>query len=96
MAAQFFPRVIRTDRCHPSFASAACEGRRKAVQFGEMWWSRELRGWVSSLNPLRSQTCEAVWRSGVSTRGLPYILEICPYCGSALPELGATRIDCGE
>jgi hypothetical protein len=39
------------------------------------------------MNPLRTQTWEAVYRSEQNTIGTPYLIEICPYCGSEMPEL---------
>ena len=85
MAGGLFPRV--RERCNPSVASACCSGRRQAVRTGEFYWDVERMGWVSLLNPLRSQKWEAVYRSGRNTNGEPYLLEICPFCGSALPDI---------
>ena len=87
MAGQFFPKIVR-ERCHPSVPSASCNGRRRAVRNGEFFWSFEEGGWVFTLNPLRTmRNWETVYRAGQNTNGRHYVLEICPFCGSALPEL---------
>lgn len=95
---KFFPRVARTEKCHPSFTTASCVGRRDAVRLGEFWWDFDRGGWVSIMNPLRSmKDWETVWRAGQNTNGEPYLIEICPFCGSALPELKPPHIvDCGD
>lgn len=82
---KMFPRI--KEKCHPNIQSAACTGRREAVRRGEVYWDLERGGWVSLLNPLRKQTWEAVYRSGQNTNNEPYLIEICPYCGSEMPEL---------
>lgn len=92
VADKYLPRIARTERCHPSFPAASCSGRRESVKRGEFYWDWSLGGWVSLFNPLRTQSGENNWKSGVSTHGLPYILEIRPFCGSALPELKAPHI----
>lgn len=85
-----FPKVIRA-RCHPSVATASCNGRREAVKRGEMFWDWSFGGWVSIMNPLRTATWEAVYRTDQNHNNEPYVLEICPYCGSALPDLSKTK-----
>lgn len=88
-----YPRTM--ERCNPSVSSACCDGRRLAVRRGEFYWDVEREGWVSVMNPLRTQTCEAARKSGKNTTGEPYLLEICPHCGSALPELFKPPRDMG-
>lgn len=85
MTGGMFPRV--KERCHPARPEACCDGRRLAVRSGEMYFDFERGGWVSVLNPLRSATWEAVYKSEQNHNGEPYLLELCPYCGSELPAL---------
>jgi hypothetical protein len=87
---KLFPRRA-LERCHPNVQSAACNGRRAAIRSGELYWDFERGGWVSTMNPLRSQTWEQVYRSGANNNGLAYLIELCPYCGSEMPELFKPR-----
>lgn len=84
--AGLFPRT--KEKCDPSVASACCAERRLAVRSGRYYWSLELGGWVDRDNPVRSmRNWEIVVRAGQNTSGIPYIIEICGFCGCALPEL---------
>lgn len=80
------PRIL--ERCNPSIATSCCDGRRAAVRSGRYYWDLELGGWVDRENPVRSmKNWEMVYRSGQNTSGIPYIIEICGFCGCELPEL---------
>lgn len=85
MAGGLFPRIA--EKCHPSRPEACCAGRRQAVRSGEMYFDFERGGWVNVLNPVRSASWEAVYKTEQNHNGEPYLLEICCYCGSELPFL---------
>lgn len=87
-----FPAAIR-EKCHPNFPTSSCSERRESAGRGEFFYDYERGGWVSLLNPVRSmKDWQTIFNAGKDTRGEPYILEICPFCGCELPELRPPHI----
>ncbi len=73
--------------CHPHNPSIICQGRHEARVRGAFFWDMAIGGYVCSDLPTRRSSFRAKYYEMDVSDGLPYRLEICPFCGMQLPAL---------
>jgi hypothetical protein len=73
--------------CHPHNPTIICHGRAEAKSRGAFWWDFRVDGYVCSDLPKRSASWRAKYYNLDEHDGENYRLEICPFCGMALPIL---------